>query len=86
MHEPKDVKEIKVTYKDGSEKIVTRGVCFSVYEEGDSVHVSCDGIARTKMDEIAVLAIVARIAKEMGIDETLYDKAEAVEQEGGAVP
>lgn len=79
MHEAKDVKEIKVTYEDGSEKVVKRGVCFSVYEKGDSVHVSCDGVAGTEMDEIAVLAIVSRIAKEMGIDETLYDKAEVVE-------
>lgn len=79
MHEPKDVKEIKITYEDGSEKIVRRGVCFSVYEKGDSVYVSCDGCAGTEQDEVAVLAIVARIAKEMGIDETLYDKAETVE-------
>ena len=79
MEENKNVKEIKITYEDGSEKVVTRGVCFSVYEKGDSVHVSCDGVAGTKMDEIAVLAIVSRIAREMGIDESLINKAEAAE-------
>lgn len=26
--ENKDIKEIKITYADGSEKIVSRGVCF----------------------------------------------------------
>ncbi len=78
MHEVKDVKEIKITYEDGSEKIVTRGVCFSVYEEGDSVYVSCDGLAGNENDEIAVLAIVSKLARELGIDETLYDKAEVV--------
>ena len=84
MHEPKDVKEIKITYEDGSEKIVRRGVCFSVYEKGDSVYVSCDGVAGTEQDEVAVLAIVSRIAREIGIDESLSDKAEMAEQESGA--
>ena len=40
-----EIQDIKITYKDGTEKVVTRGVCFSVYEEGETVKVSCDGIA-----------------------------------------
>ena len=40
-----EIREIKITYKDGTEKTVTRGVCFSVYEEGETVKVSCDGRA-----------------------------------------
>ena len=81
MKETKDIQEIKITYKDGSEKLVTRGVCFSVREEGDSVFVECDGLAGTEADEIAVLAIVSRIAKELGIDEELINKSEEVKKD-----
>ena len=82
MIEHKEIKEIKITYKDGTEKQVHRGVCFSVYDKDDSVHVSCDGVAGSSEDEIAVLAIVARIARELGIDEELAGKAERVEADG----
>ncbi|MBQ2614781.1 MAG: hypothetical protein IJB80_05590 [Clostridia bacterium] len=79
--EPKEVKQITVTYQDGSEKVITRGICFSVYDdEEDTVKVSCDGVAGSVEDTAAVLAIVAGIAKEMGIDEELINKAEKVEE------
>lgn len=81
MTEPKDIKQIKITYKDGSEKLVTRGVCFLVREENETVFVGCDGVAGTEADEIAVLAIVSRIAKELGIDEELANKAEEVKKD-----
>lgn len=71
-----DIKNIKITYTDGSEKEVTRGVCFSVYDEGENMFVSCDGVAGNNMDCTAVLAIIARIAREFGIDEELYERAE----------
>ncbi len=73
-----DVKEIKILYEDGTEKIIHRGVCFSVYEKNDSVYVSCDGVAGSEEDTIAVLAIVSGIAKEMGVDEELCSKAREV--------
>lgn len=79
MFEAKNVKEIKVTYEDGSEKLIKRGVCFSVYEKNETIFVNCDGIAGKEGDCVAVLAIVSRIAKELGIDEELMDKAEVVE-------
>lgn len=81
MKEPNEIQEIKITYKDGSEKIVTRGVCFSVREENETVFVECDGLAGTEADEIAVLAIVSRIAKELGIDEELINKSEEVKKD-----
>lgn len=76
--ECKDVKEIKVFYEDGTEKTITRGVVFSVYDEGEDIKVSNDGIAGGDNDVLAVLAIVARVAKDMGIDEELFNKAEEV--------
>jgi len=33
INHDENVKEIKITYKDGTEKIIHRGVCFSVYEK-----------------------------------------------------
>jgi len=80
MKEPNEIQEIKITYKDGSEKLVTRGVCFSVREENETVFVECDGVSGTEADEIAVLAIVSRIAKELGIDEELVNKSEEVKK------
>ena len=71
-----DIKNIKITYADGSEKEVTRGVCFSVYDEGENMFVSCDGVAGNNMDCAAGRAIIARIARELGIDEELYERAE----------
>lgn len=79
--ENKAVKEIKISYADGTEKIVTRGVCFSVYDKDDSVYVSVDGRAGSDEDEIAVLAIISRIARELGIDEELANKAETGEDD-----
>ena len=38
--------------------------------------VSCDGVAGNNMDCAAVLAIIARIARELGIDEELYERVE----------
>ena len=78
--EYKDVKKILVTYEDGSEEVIERGVVFSVHEKGETVNVQVHGRAGSEEDEIAVLAIVARIAKEMGIDEDLVNKAEPVEE------
>lgn len=80
MKEQKDIQEIKITYKDGSEKLVTRGVCFSVREENETVFVECDGVSGTEADVTAVLAIVSRIAKELGIDEELVNKSEEVKK------
>jgi hypothetical protein len=78
----KDLKasEIKVIYEDGTEKTVKRGVCFSVYDEGDTVKVSYDGVAGSEEDEIAVLAIVAGIAKEMGINDDIISKVEKCDE------
>ena len=71
-----NVKEIKITYKDGREKVITRGVCFSVYEDEKELHVSCDGVSGGEGDVVAVLAIISQIATEMGIDEDLVNKVE----------
>lgn len=76
LNERLEVEKIKITYVDGSEKEVTRGVCFSVYDEGENMFVSCDGVAGNNMDCTAVLAIIARIARKRGIDEELYERAE----------
>lgn len=81
MLENKEVKEIVVKYEDGTETVVQRGVCFGVYEKGESVYVRCAGRAGSDRDEIAVLAIVSKITKELGIDAELYEKAENVSEE-----
>ena len=73
-----DVKKITIQYTDGREKVINRGVCFSVHENDDHFFVSCDGVAGSEQDEIAVLAIVSRIAKEIGITEELFNRAEKV--------
>ena len=70
------VKEIKITYEDGREKVITRGVCFSVYEDEKKLHVSCDGVSGRESDVVAVLAIISQIASELGIDEELVNKVE----------
>lgn len=41
--------------------------------------VACDGASGSNEDAIAVLAIVSRIARELGIDEELAGKAERLE-------
>ncbi|MBQ7976481.1 MAG: hypothetical protein IJ300_12420 [Clostridia bacterium] len=69
----KEVKKITVTYTDGSEKIIDRGVCFSVYEEGGMMKVSCAGRG-SEEDCIAVLAIISQAAKECGITDDLVNK------------
>lgn len=52
---------------------------------GDTVRVSCDGVAGSDEDEIAVLAIIAGIAKELGIDEELINKVEMINEEDEAM-
>ena len=78
--EYKAVKKITVTYEDGSEEVIERGVVFSVVEKGETINVRVHGRAGAEKDEIAVLAIVARIAKEMGLDD-LANQAEEVADE-----
>lgn len=73
----KNVKSIKVEYEDGTEKIITSGMAFEVYEKGESVYVRPESIGSYE-DEIAVLAIVSRLAKDVGIDEKLISGAEEV--------
>lgn len=73
----KEVEKITITYTDGSEKAVTRGCCFSEYDERDDVKVACDGIGSAE-DCIAVLAIVSKIAKEEGITDEILEKVECV--------
>ena len=72
-----EVEKITVTYTDGSENVVERGVCFSVYEEGDTLKVSCAGCG-SEEDCVAVLAIISKIARECGVTDDLVDKAEEV--------
>lgn len=79
LEENKGVKKITVTYEDGTEKVIDRGVCFSVHEDGENVFIRCDGVAGSEYDEITVLAIVSRIAKEMGVGEELVNEVKAVE-------
>ncbi len=74
--EDKKYAEIKVTYEDGSKKVIDRGMVFSVREEEDRVFVSCEAFPETQEDFVAVLAIVSRIAREAGIDEERMSKAE----------
>ena len=73
-NEMPEVKKITIEYADGSEKIVERGVCFSVHEKDGMIYVKSDGMAGSKYDEIAILAIIGRIAKEVGISEEIYEK------------
>ena len=47
--------------------------------------MSCDGVAGSDEDEIAVLAIIAGIAKELGIDEELINKVEMINEEDEAM-
>lgn len=78
MLKNEEVKEIIVKYEDGTETTVKRGVCFEVYEKGENVFVSCAGKSGSKRDKIAVLTIVSKIAKELGINEEFEGKAEEV--------
>ena len=80
INHDENVKEIKITYKDGTEKIIHRGVCLSVYEKNDSVYVNCDGVSGSQEDVYAVLAVMASVAKELGIDDELCSKAREVEK------
>ena len=72
-----NLKEIKVVYEDGTEKAITRGMVFEVSEKGDVINVRFDSFG-VEMDDVAVLAIVSRLAKELGIDEELINKAKEV--------
>lgn len=76
--EKPDVKKITIEYDDGSKKVLDSGVCFSVYEEGDYHHVSCDVSVMSPFEELAIFAIAARMAKNMGITDELFNKAEEV--------
>lgn len=77
--EQKKYSEIKVTYEDGSEKVIDRGMVFSAREEGDSVFASCEAFPETLEDLVIVLTIASRIAKDVGIDEELMSKVEESE-------
>lgn len=74
MNEPQKVTKIMIEYGDGSVKTVERGVCFSVAENGEYVSVRCDGVAGDDEDELAVIAVIANIAKDMGISNDLCRK------------
>lgn len=80
--EYKDVKKITVTYEDDSEEVIERGVVFSVVEDGEILGIQCHGRAGSEEDVVTVLAIVSRIAKEMGIGEDLVNKVEQMEERG----
>ena len=84
IEQENDTKKITVTYTDGSEKVIERGVCFSVHEVGGIIGLCCDGIAGSQEDCVAALAMVARIAKELGIPEDLVNKVEPVEDGANA--
>ena len=51
MEQNENVKEIKITYEDGEEKLVTRGVCFSVYERATPLRfvAPCSNIINSQM-------------------------------------
>lgn len=74
-----DIKEIKILYANGSEKVLDRGVCFSVSEKEGILTVGLEGTAGTTEDELAVLAIISKVARKLGIDEELENLAKEVE-------
>lgn len=77
----KKVKEIKIVYEDGTETTVDRGMCFRLYNDGDSIFVHAESVG-SETDEIAVLTTASKIAREIGITEELISKAEEVGQDG----
>lgn len=72
----KDVEKITVTYTDGTEKEISRGVVFSVYDEGGMIKVSLDGVEAGQEDVVAVLSVLASCAKDLGIPEDLACKVQ----------
>lgn len=75
------VKEIKIVYEDGTEITVDRGMCFRLYNDGDYVFAHVESVG-SEVDEITVLTIASKIAREIGITEELISKAEEVRQDG----
>lgn len=75
----KTIKEIKITYTDGSEKLIDRGAVFSVHKHGEDVCVRFEGAVNdSEFDTIAVLGIASRTAREIGITEEFEQKAKEV--------
>ena len=78
-----NVKEIKITFEDGREKVITRGVCFSVIEKGDDISVSLDAISGDETDCVAVMTVISKIADEMGIGKELLDSVRDTGDDNG---
>lgn len=76
MSERKEVKKITVEYADGSVKDIDRGLCFSVVDKGEEVQIKYEGETCSEKDEITFIAIMAGIAKAMGISNDLCERVE----------